>query len=216
MVVATTHYDVLKTYAATTEGWSRRFRLQPADVRADLSPELRIAGEQPRARDRDAARHAGVHHRAGGAHRSVPRSAAGRTPGPGRARQAGARSRAPPRRSERQTLEETASKLHARDQELRNREETFKRRLDERIEERLRDARREIDAVVETLKTKTEALASEAERRAGRLIPTGQTGAARADAAAAIDAIGEKLRTPAESLKRRRPQEAGVPRWGIA
>ena len=47
---------------------------------------------------------------------------------------------------ERQTLEETAAKLHAREHELRHREETFRKRLDERIEERLRDARREIDA----------------------------------------------------------------------
>ena len=48
---------------------------------------------------------------------------------------------------ERETLAETAAKLHAREQELRNREETFRRKLDERIDERLRDARREIDAV---------------------------------------------------------------------
>ena len=51
---------------------------------------------------------------------------------------------------ERETLERDATaKLHAREQDLKNREETFRRRLDERIEERLRDARREIDAVVE-------------------------------------------------------------------
>ena len=39
--------------------------------------------------------------------------------------------------------------MQAREQELRNREETFRRRLDERIEDRMRDARREIDAVVD-------------------------------------------------------------------
>jgi DNA mismatch repair protein MutS2 len=98
---------------------------------------------------------------------------------------------------ERDTLAAEAAKLQSREQELRNREETFKRRLDEKIEERLRDARREIDAVVDALKSRTESLAIDAEKRAaGRLIPTGQTGAARADARAAIDAIGDKLRTP--------------------
>jgi DNA mismatch repair protein MutS2 len=98
---------------------------------------------------------------------------------------------------ERETLADTSAKLQAREQELRNREETFRRRLEERIQERLRDARREIDAVVDALKTKTDALAAEAERRmAPRLIPTGETGAARAEARAAIEAIGERLRTP--------------------
>jgi DNA mismatch repair protein MutS2 len=100
---------------------------------------------------------------------------------------------------ERETLSDSASKLQAREQELRNREETFRKRLDERIEERLRDARREIDAVVGALKSRTEAMAAGAEHRAARLIPTGETGAARSDARAAIDAIGERLRAPAEA-----------------
>ena len=102
---------------------------------------------------------------------------------------------------ERETLAETAAKLHAREQELRNREETFRRKLEERIDDRLRDARREIDSVLDALKAKTDALAAEAERRmAPRLIPTGETGAARAEARAAIEAIGERLRTPAEAV----------------
>ena len=108
---------------------------------------------------------------------------------------------------ERETLAETAAKLHAREQELRNREETFRRKLDERIDERLRDARREIDGVVDALKAKTDALAAEAERRmAPRLIPTGETGAARAEARAAIEAIGERLRAPAAEAARSRPR----------
>jgi DNA mismatch repair protein MutS2 len=95
---------------------------------------------------------------------------------------------------ERETLAETTSKLHLREQELKHKEETFRRRLDEKIEERLRDARREIDSVVEALKART-----------GRLIPTGETGQARAEARAAIDAIGERLR---ESQVRPQPDAA--------
>jgi len=101
---------------------------------------------------------------------------------------------------ERETLAEATAKLQAREQELRNKEETFRRRLDERIEDRLRDARREIDAVVEALKART-----------GRLIPTGETGGARADARAAVDAIGERLRGNAPPPQAPAPVVPAVP-----
>jgi DNA mismatch repair protein MutS2 len=99
---------------------------------------------------------------------------------------------------EREALADSTAKLQTREHELRGREETFRRRLDERIEERLRDARREIDAVVEALKARTETMAADAERRAARLIPTGETGAARADARAALDAIADRVRKGAQ------------------
>src|SRR6185295_3156512 len=69
-------------------------RVQPGNVRADLSPALRIAGQQPGAGDLDAPGASGEHHRvrAGAAHREG--SAARRAPGQGRARDAGTRSRA--------------------------------------------------------------------------------------------------------------------------
>jgi DNA mismatch repair protein MutS2 len=98
---------------------------------------------------------------------------------------------------ERETVTENASKLQAREHDLRNREETFKKRLDERIEERMRDARRQIDSVVDALKGRTGVLAADAERRAARLVPTGALGAARSEARAAVDAIGDRLRTGA-------------------
>ncbi len=195
-VVATTHYDVLKSYASTTDGvmaagfgfnpetFAPTYRLNYGAPGSSLALEIanRLGMpasviEQARAyrtaRESQLAEHLakverelqGLEHQ----HRLAAR--------------------------ERETLEDTAAKLQARDQELRHREETFRRRLEERINERLRDARREIDAVIDSLKAKTETLAAEAERRmAPRLIPTGQTGAARAEARAAIDAIGERLR----------------------
>ena len=53
VVVATTHDDALKSYAATTDGVDDRgVRLQPGDVRADLRADLRRARPQPRARNR--------------------------------------------------------------------------------------------------------------------------------------------------------------------
>jgi DNA mismatch repair protein MutS2 len=103
---------------------------------------------------------------------------------------------------ERESLSAEAARLQHREHELRNREETFRRKLEERIEERLRDARREIDEVVNSLKARTDALATEAERRmAPRLVSTGDTGTARAEARAAIDAIGNRLRTPAPTAE---------------
>ena len=195
-VVATTHYDVLKTYAATTEGvvaagfgfnpqtFAPTYRLNYGSPGSSLALEIATRLGMP-ASIIDQAR----------AHRSERESQLAehlaRVERDMHALDHERRLAA----KERQLLEETAARLQSREHDLRNREETFKRRLDERIEERLRDARREIDAVVAGLKVKTDALASEAERRAARLIPTGQTGGARAEARAAIDAIGEKLRT---------------------
>ena len=56
-LIATTHYDALKSYASTTEGVDERgVRLQSGDVRADLPADLRLARTQPGHRDRRAPR----------------------------------------------------------------------------------------------------------------------------------------------------------------
>jgi DNA mismatch repair protein MutS2 len=195
-VIATTHYDSLKTYAATTEGvvpagfgfdpqtFAPTYRLNYGSPGSSLALEIATRLGLPasiidRARAHRSARESQLAEHLARVEKDVQALE--------HERRLAAR--------ERRTLEETAAKLQAREHELRNREETFRRRLDERIEERLRDAKREIDTVVEALKAKTDTLASAAERRAGRLIPTGQTGGARADARAAIDAIGQKLRS---------------------
>jgi DNA mismatch repair protein MutS2 len=91
-------------------------------------------------------------------------------------------------------VEETQGRLQAREQDLRGREETFRKRLDQKLEERLRDAKREIDSVVDALKVRTSSIAADAERRAGRLVPTGDIGSARADARSAIDVVAGRVR----------------------
>ena len=201
-VIATTHYDALKSYASTTQGvmaagfgfdpqtFAPTYRLNygspGSSLALEIAKRLGLPAEvidQARAhrseRETQLAEHLAKIERDTQALEHERRLAA----------------------RERETLAQEAAKLQARELELRNREETFKRRLDERIDERLREARREIDAVVDALKTRTDALAADAERRvAPRLvIPTGETGAARADARAAIDAIGERLRTPTQT-----------------
>ena len=195
-VVATTHYDSLKTYAATTEGvmpagfgfdpqtFAPTYRLNYGSPGSSLALEIATRLGMP-AEIIEQAR----------AHRSERESQlADHLARVERDLQSLEHDRRLAAR-ERQTLDETAAKLQARDHELRHREETFRKRLDERIEERLREAKREIDVVVEALKAKTNRLAFEAERRSARLIPTGETGGARAEARTAIDAIGERLRS---------------------
>ena len=81
---------------------------------------------------------------------------------------------------ERQALADATAKLKSREDDLKNREEALRRKLDQKIEERLREARREIDAVVGRLKARTETMVTQADRAAARLIPTGESGGARA------------------------------------
>jgi DNA mismatch repair protein MutS2 len=195
MVVATTHFDALKTYASTTEGVSSAgfgfnpetfaptYRLHYGSPGSSLALEIATRLglpadiiEQARAqrtkREAQLAEHLAQVARERQAleheHRLVAR--------------------------ERQMVEETQRKLQGREQELRDREETFRKRLDQRLDERLRDARREIDAVVDALKTRASTIAADADRRAARLVPTGDIGSARADARSALEGVESRLR----------------------
>ena len=216
MVVATTHYDSLKTYAATTEGvvpagfgfdpntFAPTYRLNYGSPGSSLALEIATRLGMPASIIEQARAHRSERETQLAEHLARVEKD---TQALEHERRLAAR--------ERQTLQERTAKLQARENDLRHKEETFRRRLDERIEERLREARRAIDSVVETVKAKTEKIAIDAERRA-RLIPTGQTGAARAEGRAAIDAIGEKLRsgsalqdTPAAPPAPARPAAVG-------
>ena len=77
---------------------------------------------------------------------------------------------------------------------MRQREETFRRRLNEELDTQVRQARREIDDVIADLKAKTTAIAQEARR--GRPSATGDTGAVRGDARAAVDQVVTRLLQP--------------------
>jgi DNA mismatch repair protein MutS2 len=75
---------------------------------------------------------------------------------------------------------------------LAEREAVLKRRLDDKVNEKLREARTEIDRIVGTLKQKADALAQKAEQRAasrGPVLTTGDVGALRAEARAAVGAV---------------------------
>jgi DNA mismatch repair protein MutS2 len=111
---------------------------------------------------------------------------------------------------ERETLAVTTSRLQAREDELRRREEAFRQRLQERVDERLREARREIDDVVRDLKQRTAAL-SAAPLRHVPALSTGETGALRSEARAALEAIEDRLKSgvPAGPQADPAPVDAG-------
>jgi DNA mismatch repair protein MutS2 len=207
MVVATTHFDSLKTYASTTEGvtsagfgfnpetFAPTYRLHYGSPGSSLALEIATRLGLPasiitQARAQRTAREAQLAEHLAKIEREMQ--------GLDHERRLVAR--------ERQMAEETQARLQAREQDLRGREETLRKRLDQKIDERMRDARREIDAVVDALKART-----------ARLVPTGQVGAARADARNALEAVENKLRgadggppSPPAGASARPPQPAAV------
>jgi DNA mismatch repair protein MutS2 len=187
-VIATSHYDQLKTYASTTDGVAsaafgfelttfaptyqliygspgRSLALEIAG-RLGLNPAVVAAArENLSARETQLAEHlAKIDHDMRALeheHRLAAR--------------------------ERDTLKAAETQMQHREDALRQREETFKRRLNEELGTQVRHARKEIDEVIDALKAKADAIA-----RAPRLVSTGDTGKVRGDARAAVDAIAAR------------------------
>src|SRR5437762_3536083 len=193
-LVATSHYDALKTYASTTEGVTsaafgfdaetfaptyrllygspgRSLALEIA-ARLGLNPSIVAAArENVSAREAQLAEHLAKIDRDMRALEHEQRLAI----------------------KERELLEAAEVRMRQRDDALRQREETFRRRLNEELETQLRQARREIDDVIGELKAKTTAIADEAARQR---VTTGDTGAARSTARAAIDTVVKRVLEP--------------------
>ena len=195
IVVSTTHYDTLKTYAATTPGVTaaafgftadtfeptyqiqygspgRSLALEMAG-RIGLNPEIiDNARRNLSAREAQLAEHLAKVDTDLRALEHERRLA----------------------KREREALQEADQRARSREEQLRQREETFKQRLNERLDERLREARTEVDAVVADLRKQAAALADKASRGSGPAPSTGDTGRLRGDARAAIDALVDKYR----------------------
>ena len=195
-VIATSHYDALKTYASTTEGVTGAAFGFKADTfaptyqlvygSAGRSLALEIAGRlglnpaiiaaarlNVSAREAQLAEHLAKIDRDMRALEHEHRLAA----------------------RERQTLEADEARFRQRDEALRHREETFRARLNEQLEASVRQVRREIDDVIAQLKVKTASIAD----RAARTPSTGETGAARSDARAAVDTVVKRLVEPIDA-----------------
>ena len=195
LVIATTHFDAVKTWGIGTEGVTvAAFAFDPQN----FAPTYKLLyGAPGRSLAIEMAQRLGMPS-------SVIAAARGYLSDDQKRLQAhlsrlDAQARA--LESERTKLErdkrafnETNAELTRREKSLAEREEVFKKRLNERLDERLRQARRDIDAVVEQLKEKSEALAERASLRAA--LNTGETGSVRAEARAEIERIVEDLRHP--------------------
>jgi DNA mismatch repair protein MutS2 len=193
-VVATSHYDSLKTYASTTDGVAsaafgfdaesfaptytlvygtpgRSLALEIA-ARLGLNPSIVTAARQNvSAREAQLAEHlAKIDHEM----RSLEHE-----------QRLVAR--------EREALEAGDSRLKQREEALRQREEASRRRLNEELTEQVRKARREIDSVIADLKARTGAMA----RTVGlQGISTGEAGAVRTAARAAVEAVVQRQQEP--------------------
>src|SRR5262249_41447309 len=109
---------------------------------------------------------------------------------------------------ERDALRAAEARTQQREEALRLREETVKRRLAEELDAQVRRARKEIDEVIAELKAKTTAIAN-----APRLVWTGDTGAGRVDARAAVENVAKRIlnaeEAPAEGAGQ--PMAGGQP-----
>jgi DNA mismatch repair protein MutS2 len=196
LVLGTTHYDALKSYASTTPGVvCAAFGFEPDGFRPTYrlaygtpgrSLALEIAGRLGLADEilAEARRHVS-------ARESQLQDHLARVDEDlrllDREREGVAR--------ERQALIAAEASFRERDAALSDREAQFRRRATERIDERVRQARREIDLLVEDLKKRTSVLTDRVARDpSSPRLNTGLTGAARAQAQAAIDEAAARIR----------------------
>ena len=187
LVLGTTHYDALKTYAQTTAGVEcAAFAFDPVGFAPTYhlvygSPGRSLALEMAgrlglgrgiieKARTSLGTREAQLATQLKRVDEDLARI--------GEERKAAAR--------EREAMARARAAAERREEELRAREEAFKKKVNDRVEDRVRAATREIDAVVAALKRQTSALTS---RDAGApRLSTGDQGALKAHAKAAVDA----------------------------
>jgi DNA mismatch repair protein MutS2 len=193
-VVATSHYDALKSYASTTAGVvsaafgfdadtfaptyhliygspGRSLALEIA-ARLGLNPSVVAAArENLSARETQLAEHLAKIDRDMRALEHEQRLAA----------------------RGREMVEASEARMREREEALKQREDTFRRRLNDELDMQVRQARKEIDDVIAGLKAKT---ATIARGPAIEKVTTGDTGAARSDARAAVESVARRFLEP--------------------
>jgi DNA mismatch repair protein MutS2 len=195
LVMATTHFDSVKTWGIGTEGVTvAAFAFDPQD----FAPTYRLVyGAPGRSLAIEMAQRLGMPQAVIAAARGYLSDDQKRLQAHLSRLDAQARALEAERTKlerDKRAFNETNAALTTRERSLAEREEVFKKRLNERLDERLRQAKRDVDAVIDQLKEKSEALAEKASLRAA--INTGESGAARAEARSQIDRIVEDLRHP--------------------
>ena len=99
-------------------------------------------------------------------------------------------------RAERESMAADRRTLLERESRLAEREAVLRKRQDDKIADRLREARAQVDDVVTRLRTKADALVKEVEQRAhdrGPSLSTGEVGSLRAEARAALESIASVI-----------------------
>ncbi len=203
IVVATTHDEALKSYAATTEGvttaafgfdpdtYAPTYRLIYGAPGRSLALEIAERLGMPASVVADArARRSGRDSQLAAHLSRIDQQIAELERSRGLADE------------ERRALASDRSRVLDREAKLAEREAVLKRRLDDRLNEKLRDAKSEVDRIVGQLKQKADALADRGRARAASRQPvlsTGEVGALRAEARAALGAVGDALGTEPSS-----------------
>ena len=200
-LVATTHFDVLKTYASTTEGVeSAAFGFDAAT----FAPTYRLVyGSPGRSLAIEIASRLGMP-------ASVVAAARGNLSERESQLQAhldrvdrelhGLEAERRAVTQERATLAENERKLRSREAAVKDRELAARRRLEAKLDDQVREARKEIDAIIEGLKAKATVLRDKSGHRSAPAVSTGVAGAARAEAREAIDAALAKVKDGAGTL----------------
>jgi DNA mismatch repair protein MutS2 len=194
-LVATTHYDSLKSYASTTEGVeSAAFGFNPENFAPTYrlnygSPGRSLAIEIAARLGRPPAVIAMARENLSDGEKQLAEHLA-RVDEDLRKLEQDRRDVS----RERAAVAEAEKKVRSREEAVRDREETYRRRLDAKLDEHVREGRREIDAIIQGLKARTAELTDQAARRAAGSINTNERGTARADARAAIEQVVGRLK----------------------
>ncbi len=215
-LIATTHYDSLKSYASTTEGVaSAAFGFTPETFAPTYrlvygSPGRSLAIEIAKRLGMPASVIAAARENLSDKEKQLAEHLA-RVDDDLRRLEAERRTVA----KERAALADTERTLRSREESVRERENTYRRRLDARLDDQLREGRREIDSIIEGLKAKTSELSQQAARRMAASVNTGETGSARADARTALERVVGRLKSGAESPRTATSAAAAEPAMPI-
>ncbi len=191
IVIATTHDDGLKTYAATTEGiqaaamgfvsetYAPTYKLLYGAPGRSLALEIAERLGMPAtviaaARARRSTRETQLAEHLARVDRELATL--------DRERQLVA--------DERKRVGDERAKILLRESHVTEREAVLRKRLDDRLNEKLREARAEVDRVVAQVKTKAEALVQRAEQRP---LSTGEIGQLRMQGRSALDTVAQPI-----------------------
>jgi DNA mismatch repair protein MutS2 len=210
VVIATTHYDALKTWGTATEGvMTAAFAFDPTT----FAPTYRLVyGAPGRSLAIEIAQRLGMPVHVVSAARGFLSDDQKRLAAHLARVDAQARALESDRlrlQRDRRAVDEASANVQERERSVAEREERYARRLNEKLDDRVRQARRDIDDVIAQLKDRSDALIEQVSIRSRATgLSTGETGAIRAEAREKIERIVDRLK--ADEGYRFAPGRAGT------